>query len=241
MRLLFTLGASLLSTPRCLAELHVGQSSGNETFGSENTSQDVSKNDILRRNADIEAQFARSPVHGVKKMEPDPGQKFYLDYWNFVDDSQGRLRERDGSARAEIEEPLHDNTTIGSASATNKLIFPKYFPLEASLPQQASSGNMLGRRDFKCPTDTSACTSIDRSDRCCSTGDTCEIVKDTGSGDVGCCGQGLTCSGEVGLCPNQYKTCPQSLGGGCCIPGYECVEGGCKYFPAINEDLGYWA
>ncbi|KAJ5297879.1 hypothetical protein N7508_008128, partial [Penicillium antarcticum] len=88
----------------------------------------------------------------------------------------------------------------------------------------------LEARNFECPSGTSACTSIGRSDRCCGSGETCQIVTDTGHGTVGCCPSWKKCSGMIGSCASGYSACASALGGGCCIPGYDCVAGGCKYF-----------
>ncbi|KAJ5182392.1 hypothetical protein N7492_000008 [Penicillium capsulatum] len=104
---------------------------------------------------------------------------------------------------------------------SSALLIPRSYPLEEAF--HPSRRGWLKARDFKCPTDTHACTNIHRSDRCCGLGSTCELVKDTGSGEVGCCANGSICSGVVGSCQRGYTACSSALGGGCCIPGYECV------------------
>ncbi|KAJ6130919.1 hypothetical protein N7512_003699 [Penicillium capsulatum] len=106
---------------------------------------------------------------------------------------------------------------------SSALLIPRSYPLEEAF--HPSRRGWLKARDFKCPTDTHACTNIHRSDRCCGLGSTCELVKDTGSGEVGCCANGSICSGVVGSCQRGYTACSSALGGGCCIPGYECVPG----------------
>ncbi|KAJ6150900.1 hypothetical protein N7470_007494 [Penicillium chermesinum] len=231
MRLLLTLAVGLLSGSICSAEQHVDPSAPDQRNRGNVHNQE---NEILRRNADIEARLAQTPVQGVKKMSHDEGEKFFLDYWTFVDDSVGRQAKRDVEG-APNEELFYNNTNMASEdSGEYDMILPRHFPAKTSLPQEQSVDGVLGRRDFKCPTDTYACLSIGRPDRCCSIQDTCQLVQDTGSGDVGCCQKGLTCSGEVGLCPANYETCPQDLGGGCCIPGYECVPGGCAYVAVVT-------
>ncbi|KAJ6006390.1 hypothetical protein N7451_004334 [Penicillium sp. IBT 35674x] len=50
-----------------------------------------SDNDILRHINEIEFRLANAPIHGLKKMSPDEGEKFFLDYWDFGPDSQGQL------------------------------------------------------------------------------------------------------------------------------------------------------
>jgi hypothetical protein len=115
---------------------------------------------------------------------------------------------------------------------------PSFPPLSGSTLVSASDSasdsasealSRLEARNFKCPTGTSACTSIGRSDRCCGSGETCEIVTDTGHGSVGCCPSWKKCSGTIGSCSGGYSACASALGGGCCIPGYDCVAGGCKF------------
>ncbi|OJD19977.1 hypothetical protein AJ78_00173 [Emergomyces pasteurianus Ep9510] len=95
-------------------------------------------------------------------------------------------------------------------------------------------GLMFGRRNFKCPVDTEPCTSINRPNSCCGTGSKCIFVKDTGLGDVGCCTAGATCSGDLIECAKGYRPCPYNPGGGCCIPGYSCVDQGCIYISTIT-------
>ncbi|KAJ5777498.1 GPI anchored protein [Penicillium odoratum] len=180
--------------------------------------------DILRRNYEIESRLAQTPIHGLRKMSPDEGEKFFLDYWSFGTESQDLLRE-DAPTNDTVDEDLPLN-----------LFHPRSYPFQHSFPLEASHG-FLGSRDFKCPTGTLACTSIGRSDRCCSIGDACEHVRDTGSGDVGCCPNGETCSDVVGTCPGQETTCSEELGGGCCIPGYECVTGGCALVTVITVTI----
>jgi hypothetical protein len=182
-----------------------------------------SDNDIVRHINEIESRLASTPIHGLKKMSPDEGEKFFFDYWSFGPESQGQLSGRE-------EEQIQSNDTLGIDDLPSNPFHPRSYPFQPSFPFEANRWSLLSSRDFKCPTGTQACTSIGRSDRCCNTGDTCEHVKDTGSGDVGCCPNGNTCSNVVGACPGSETTCSEALGGGCCIAGYECVTGGCKYF-----------
>lgn len=169
---------------------------------------------ILHRNAEIISRLAETPAQGVRKMSTDEGEKFFLDYWQFLDNVQG-ISERETS-----DETMDDETP--------EVFLERSFPLQPpSLPSDLD--NPLHARDFKCPTGTYGCTSIGRPNRCCGAGETCVSVQDTGSGDMGCCPSGQTCSGQIGSCQSGYTTCSEGLGGGCCIPGYECVPGGCKY------------
>lgn len=192
----------------------------------------ASVNIIQRRNAEIEARLADEPVYGVRKMSTDEGEKFYLEYWHFEDAVQGEISERDLAEVNITKTPVKNPGTVFSPAQ----FLARSYALNPSFgPDFGVRGSSLEFRDFKCPSDTIACTSINRSDRCCRTGDTCVIATDTGSGDVGCCPGGQTCSGTIGSCQSGYTTCSTALGGGCCITGYECVEGGCEcIFPPNN-------
>ncbi|KAJ5131832.1 hypothetical protein N7448_005990 [Penicillium atrosanguineum] len=176
-----------------------------------------SYNNIFQRNDEITRRLSQDIIQGIRKMAPDEGEKFFLSYYNFAVSTDGNSTLSDRDLDPKYEYPL----------------LARSFPFQSALEVP---GNALGleTRDFNCPTGTNACTSIGRSDRCCSTGSTCEIVTDTGSGDVGCCPSGEVCSGTVGSCASGYTTCSAALGGGCCIPGYECVSGGCAYLSVVT-------
>lgn len=161
-----------------------------------------------QHNAAIEARLLQSPVRGVKKMSTDEGEKFFLDYWQFED---GILVGNQTDEATEIENDIKERSS----------------PLQPAFARNDASYSLF-RRDFKCPTDTDPCNSINRPDRCCKSGYTCELIPDRGAGDVGCCPRGETCSDIIGSCGAEYTSCSEALGGGCCIPGYECVTGGCK-------------
>jgi hypothetical protein len=187
---------------------------------------DLDKYRILQRSAAIQSQLAQTPVRGIKKMSDDEGEKFFLDYWYFEEGNSTGL-----------QSPTKSETGTPGLQ-------PRSYPYQPSYSLDLDDpANWMGhfspllRRDFKCPAGTNACTSINRPNSCCSTGSTCEIVKDTGSGDVGCCPSGKTCSGTIGSCQHGYTSCPASLGGGCCIPGYECVSGGCMSGPIREGDM----
>lgn len=207
---------------------------------SENTSktkaqQEESTSEILRRGADIEARLANEPIIGIRKMSTDPGEKFFPEYWHFGD-SLDVPGQNDGLAGTDL---AHFNTTArrenlldtARSSFSPAQFLSRSFAYSPSVESAfgLKRSRILDSRDFKCPANTYSCTSIDRPDRCCSVGSACEIVPDTGAGDVGCCPSGQSCSGTIGSCQSGYTTCSQALGGGCCIPGYDCVEGGCEY------------
>ncbi|CAI7654347.1 unnamed protein product [Penicillium manginii] len=194
---------------------------------------------ILRRHAEIEARFADSPIQGVRKMSEDEGEKFFFEYWQF-EQALGSASGND-STNAEVESRSldhHGEKEAGSPPAQAQAqVLARSHPLTPSFSGLADPGfalRSLFGRDFKCPTGTNACLSINRSDRCCGTGDTCEVIRDTGYGTVGCCPKGQSCSERIGSCQSGYTACSKALGGGCCIPGFACVEGGCAYTSVVT-------
>jgi hypothetical protein len=84
------------------------------------------------------------------------------------------------------------------------------------------------RQDFQCPNGTASCTLLNPN-VCCFSGETCQTVEDLGTdlGNVRCCPDGQTCGDLPSTCAPGYSSCPNSLGGGCCIPGFTCFGDGC--------------
>lgn len=164
----------------------------------------------------------------IRKMSDDEGEKFYFDYWSWDDTflslAPSKREAVNGSITA-LEEPqpailLHTSTDADLLlSAEEKRNYAR---------SARRALYMLLGRDFQCPTGTFSCTSIGQPDSCCGDGATCVIVQDTGLGVVGCCPAGETCGDTVSSCGSGYSSCASSLGGGCCIPGYTCVTGGCR-------------
>lgn len=181
-------------------------------------------------------------------MSGDEGEKFFLDYWRFVDDAQGQegVSERadQNTTLADAEsDPAQSEQSDDDELPTPGVFVARSYPFQPAIsPAEVDSDlmrrlllrgksdtlNSLESRAFKCPAGTDSCTSIGRPNRCCGAGETCEVVTDTGLGDVGCCSSGQTCSGVIGYCQQGYSACSDALGGGCCIPGYDCVPGGCE-------------
>jgi progranulin len=192
---------------------------------------------FVRRDEALQQKLQRAPVAGVKKMSDDEGEKFYLDYWNFaaegdinamededdgqqIDDSESRFllgfnHTRTGTTMPPFSVHSNDSSVIRSNMLSRYVRFP--------ILHRSQSG----RRDFQCPVGTSSCASIGRPNSCCAEGQTCQSIQDTGLGDVGCCAAGETCGGSLSTCASGYTECPNYPGGGCCIPGYVCVAGGC--------------
>ncbi|KAL2832056.1 hypothetical protein BDW59DRAFT_114903 [Aspergillus cavernicola] len=181
-------------------------------------SADTEADRAQQHNAANHALPPRRSVQGMQKMSDDEGEKFFLNYWHFE------------------EETIIANSTEVQDHTT---ILPRSYPFQPpfSLGLERFSDLRLSplvRKDFECPSGTHGCSSISRPESCCRTDETCVVVDDTGSGDVGCCPAGQNCSGTIGSCWQGYTNCPSSQGGGCCIPGYDCVDGGCARVVTIT-------
>ncbi|KAI9841008.1 MAG: hypothetical protein M1837_001083 [Sclerophora amabilis] len=214
-------------------------------------------------------QAPRMPA-GVRKMGGDEGEKFYMEFWEFdgQQESQspslegpaiiegrhaslGKLRSRSSEedelteyANATMTFPYKPALLRHTAEQTSlnphfKRGFSYYSSLFARSPRAALAA--LQKRAFECPSGTNDCAEIGRSGSCCSQGEKCQIVPDTGTGgDVGCCPEGKSCSGNLGECDIGFTKCSDNLGGGCCIPMYICIDLGCEYpfhdFPHRNNN-----
>ena len=185
---------------------------------------------LVRRNTEIQNLFVNQTPNALRKMSSDEGQMFFLEYWSFSGDgadNKQKLENKDipnGSGEQCAE-------TLGNIPQTCPPQ-PALLLHGDKLPTMSNRflRNPLEKRDFSCPTGTTSCASINRPDSCCENGLQCNIITDTGLGDVGCCADS-SCSGEVTGCQAGYTACPASQGGGCCIPGYACSGVGCMYLP----------
>ncbi|KAJ4503851.1 hypothetical protein HRR83_008658 [Exophiala dermatitidis] len=171
---------------------------------------------VIKRDIAIQQKLQRSgaTVTGVRKMSGDPGEKFYLDYWGFAPETE----------EEEYDEVINraNNATLALLDAAVRV---KRDAPRAKL--HLPGWHLFQKRGFQCPSGTTACTSIDRPNSCCATDSTCQLVTDTGLGDVGCCAHGQVCAGSLSTCADGYTSCPNNPGGGCCIPGYACYDVGC--------------
>ncbi len=185
---------------------------------------------FIRRDETIQQKLLQHPVVGVRKMSDDEGEKFYFDYWAFAptgntgsqrdnEDQDGLFLPSNSTFIGRARRPLLLHSTHKSNIASNVLSRYIRFPF--------TPRSTFGKRDFQCPSGTSSCASVNRPESCCAEGQTCQLIEDTGLGDVGCCAAGEACAGSLSNCPLGYTSCPNYPGGGCCIPGYACVSGGC--------------
>lgn len=196
---------------------------------------------------------------GVKKMPDNEGEKFWLDYWYFRESDEGTIYNSSSAAQntepnAQFQRRSNIINHDYDDDYHNQSFARAAFPLHSSenglfsldLLGKRFNGltdlkhSVLEKREFQCPAGSDPCTSIHRSQSCCRKGDTCQLVEDTGLGDVGCCAKGKSCVGGTTRCESGYTSCPNNPGGGCCIPGYKCVDEGCMsiYLPVIllNKD-----
>lgn len=188
----------------------------------------------------------QEPV-GVRKMSGDESEMFFMEYWQIdaklYDADNLSYRDRNRRLIRSHGPDLVENAVPGLRNASIPHILEAPFalhserrimsnPLLRRLPQALS---LLGERAFQCPSGTSDCSSISRPDSCCPSGEACQLITDSGQGDVGCCGQEQSCSQQVAGCQQGYSSCPGTQGGGCCIPGYVCVGVGCECTPPISH------
>ena len=198
--------------------------------------QEVHMNSIR---SDDQAQM----VIGVRKMTEDEGEMFFPAYWTLAESEE---QEAANIRRDEHETPrlvARDEVQHPQGNATMPPLLLQPFALHARLdlpesdqpalaliPRNFTGSAPLSPRGFACVDETNPCNSINRPNSCCGAGETCQLIADTGLGDVGCCAQGdSSCSDDVGGCSAGYQSCPGAQGGGCCIPGYSCEGVGCKY------------
>lgn len=181
-------------------------------------------------------------------MSPDPGEKFFPEYWQYqkaleqsrleeADEASQRLRVRDEdeesrllanvSARTDFRAPfaVHDENSILELKA------------RAAIGRSAAALVALEKRQFRCIVGTESCAAIGYPNSCCPQGETCFQIQDTGLGPVGCCPSGRSCSGTISTCNAPNTGCPSELGGGCCIPGFACQGVGCKSLKIVNVRL----
>jgi hypothetical protein len=200
--------------------------------------------DLIQHDAAIQERLIQQPPAGVRKMSDDEGEKFLMEYWlfdeQFSEGDAGESYNHTQKPKARDSGQMTDGNKDVWTNGSSFLRPP--FPLHAGEDEgvlfllpfghafEASRDLLspLRKRSFQCPSGTAPCTSINRPNSCCHTGDTCQLVTDTGLGDVGCCPGNQRCSGVLSSCDKGYGSCPNNPGGGCCIPGFSCVDEGCK-------------
>ncbi|KAF2262277.1 hypothetical protein CC78DRAFT_582761 [Lojkania enalia] len=176
----------------------------------------------VKRSLRIQEKLQRERPIGVKKMSADEGEMFFLDNWIFASDLEKNAENTRRSAYE--EENVYAN---GSLQAFSPLRPHSEKSLFNAIGRFALPRALFGR-GFECPTGTEDCSDIGAPDSCCAIGSACINIRDTGFGSVGCCPQGQTCAGTISCdTDNGYTSCPDSPNGGCCLPGYSCLDVGC--------------
>lgn len=170
----------------------------------------------------------------IKKMSLDDGEKILPDHMAFAPEyapAQSPLQARELLTPQEL-------LLLARNSSAQLPFRPPFGVLHSgesqllwdNAPQWRRAIDVLHRlsgRDFSCPTNTASCESIGQSNYCCATGETCYVVDNPDSGNVGCCPDGQTCGGSVGECGSGSTSCAADVGGGCCISGFKCAQIGC--------------
>ena len=211
-------------------------------FGLRPFSRSKSEHESLtgRDGTAITHSMTQVPI-AVRKMSGDQGEMFFPEYWQFGTEANSareleldRRRPTPRSLRPLADEPTVKDWANASMPQPLQAPFALHHHQLATGPilnrLLRSPGAIFARANptFACPGGTSACTSINRPYSCCAAGLVCRLTTDTGQGDVGCCEPGQDCGEEVSGCPAGDLLCPDSLGGGCCIPGSVCDGVGCK-------------
>lgn len=205
-------------------------------YGSPSWRQDeeLEKDDILT---------SKTPI-GTLKMSEDEGEKFFMEYWQFEgEDTQSNLDEKNNFLRKrdlKEEARLFANSSIPVSFRAPFALHTEdhsgslnYEDIRARRKDSAAILAILEKRDFKCPTGTSNCSSIGYPNSCCATDETCFKITDTGLGPVGCCPSGGNCGGTITNCASPNTACGDDVGGGCCIPNYVCASIGCVINPSL--------
>ena len=174
----------------------------------------------IQRHIEAQQKLAWQEPVGMKKLGDDPGEKFYLHYWDFGETQAGDEIDETVSRRL----AYHDE--LGQCGNASRLL-PA---IGQHTNHDRHPGSLFSRslfaRGFNCPSGTTSCSNIG-SDLCCQSGETCV---NTAEG-VGCCPAGASCGDQVGDCDAAagYTSCP-GAGEGCCIPGASCVDEGCAFY-----------
>ncbi|THD00065.1 hypothetical protein EYZ11_000517 [Aspergillus tanneri] len=205
--------------------------------------ESILSEDILQHNALIQAHLAQIPVRGVRKMNPDEGEKFFLDYWYF-----------DDAIKMGNSTQLHD---LQERIDLQPRSHPHHPP---SFPQMGH----LFRRDYKCPSGTFSCARVYTitvtlsstvmtststqsipptstvSSHSTTTTVTSKETKSTGDFSPPARPTSLSTattsqSQETGdVCPLGFYACSAVYRGGCCRTGRDCDTTSCPSTPSTT-------
>ncbi|KAI4723017.1 hypothetical protein E4T48_00602 [Aureobasidium sp. EXF-10727] len=180
----------------------------------------------IRRDFQIQRKLNTASPSGMRKMSDNEGEKFFLDYWQFDEQTFSSI---------ELE---HARRSVGSAalltniSNVGELLPPLLLHADSQqfVPNHRIFGLSLFKRAYQCPAGTNSCESVGYPNSCCATGETCISVPENDGATIGCCPDGASCGGQIRSCDTAagYTQC-ENDNGGCCVPGYSCQGIGCVY------------
>ena len=203
--------------------------------------------DLMGKSSSKQSQIRDQQPVGARKMSDDASEMFFMEYWQYntrPEHAEVSFNGHGGNSLSRhnyMERVQGDGQPLQNASMLYPLQPPFSLHCERYMGDHSRSRRLpralsiLGERAFQCPTDTSSCSSIGRPNSCCRPEEICQLITDTGDGDVGCCRQGQSCTDQFSGCQPGYESCPGSGGGGCCIPGYSCVGAGCKLITSLHH------
>lgn len=189
--------------------------------------------------------FNSPPPTAVRKMPPDANSMFRHEYAAFpagIDPLH--FAEVPKTPRDALHaENLSPNERRELAAYLQRHVFspeereqphfqPPFNPHEHEVDifrRAAQVLRLLSKRDGACPGTMQSCDEVGFPNKCCYEGEVCVEVADASVGNVACCPENVSCGGGVGNCPTAAVTCPESLGGGCCLSGYVCRGSGCEF------------
>lgn len=191
-----------------------------------------------------QADAQRLPI-AIRKMSPDAGEKLLHEYYAFGPEEEvaqvGSKAQPATLAKGVLDDQEEELLAANSsASILFRAPFAPHF--DSHLAARGDEGGANGwhlfqrakdvvarleKRQFACPTGTSDCSAIGFPNSCCQTGLNCVQITDTGLGPVGCCPDGISCTGSI-ACSGSQQGCPSDVGGGCCIDGFVCASIGCE-------------
>jgi hypothetical protein len=191
----------------------------------------------IKRDLGIQQKLNKAAPSGVHKMSDHEGEKFFLDYWQFDDQTIDFV---------DMDKPPNARRSVSSAallsniSTVEELLPPLLLHAESQQFVPRFFGRSLSERAFQCPTGTNSCASIGYPNSCCATGETCMSLPENVGATVGCCPDGASCGGQIGSCDSAagYTNCANE-NGGCCIPGYTCQGIGCELTRLIMKMFPY--
>ena len=200
---------------------------------------------LVRRHEEVRNRLASQAPIGIRKMSDDPGEMFFLDYWQFDTSKPLENGPLIGSMTSETlkKDMILSRRWLQDRGIRNESTLSPFLPplqmhaddiLLDRLNFRHTSSDVFHKRSFQCPSGTNNCSSVGDPNICCATEETCVKIDDIGLGSVGCCPTGQKCGGSVSQCNASagYTSCPGSSNGGCCIPNFSCEDIGCKYCPA---------